>query len=149
MKLTALVVDDCAQMRDLLVQLLPLTGLAEFRFTQAADGVEALERLRSGRYDIAFVDINMPKMTGMAFVRKARAMPANSQLPIVMVTGETSLGKIEEALDEAGADVYITKPFTVADLKRQLSKLIEGMAARQEQRRARGPGFLTRLLGTG
>jgi two-component system chemotaxis response regulator CheY len=149
MKLTALVVDDCAQMRDLLVQLLPLTGLAEFRFTQAVDGVEALARLRSGRYDIAFVDINMPKMTGMAFVRKARAMPSNSQIPIVMVTGETSLGKIEEALDEAGADVYITKPFTVADLKRQLSKLIEGMAARQEQRKARGPGFLTRLLGAG
>src|SRR3712207_1952987 len=112
MRLRALVVDDESVMRKMLMQMLPLTRLAEFKFVEAEDGASAWATFSAEPIDIIFVDMNMPRLTGTDFVRRVRRTKKGAQIPIVMVTGVTSTGKIEEALDEAGADVYITKPFT-------------------------------------
>jgi two-component system, chemotaxis family, chemotaxis protein CheY len=146
MKLRALIVEDCDSMRNLLKQALPLTGLAEFQFTEASDGLEALSKFNRSRVDILFVDWTMPNMSGLGLVRRIRESPKNNHIPIVMVTGLSSIGDVEEALDKAGADLYITKPFTIDRLRQQLEKLIEQMAARGGPLKQR-PGVLGRLLG--
>src|SRR6266446_27995 len=98
-------------MRRLLMQVLFLTELAEFHFTEAVDGLDALARFNPQRIDIMFVDWNMPRLSGIDFVRQVRASGKADHIPIVMVTGNATAGNIQDALDEAGADVYITKPY--------------------------------------
>ncbi len=146
MKLRALIVEDCDMMRNLLKEALPLTGLAEWEFTEARDGQEALSRFDPRRTDILFVDWNMPKVTGVDLVRRIRKMPASRRIPIVMVTGLGTVGNITEALDQAGADLYITKPYTVAKLKEQLQDLIESMAAKRPQPVGSLGGLLGRVI---
>ena len=129
MKLRALVVEDCGAMRSLLMQMLPLTGLAEFEFTEAANGADALTMFRPEEIDIIFADCNMPKLSGTEFVRQVRAMGNTAHIPIVMVTGLRAMSSVE-ALDEAGADLYITKPYTIDDLRKHLANAVERVKAR-------------------
>jgi two-component system, chemotaxis family, chemotaxis protein CheY len=147
MKLRALVVEDCAVMRRMLMQMLPLTGLAEFQFTEAEDGLDALARFHPDKTDIVFVDWKLPKLAGIDFVRKVRASGKTNHIPIVMVTGAGKVGNIEEALDDAGADVYITKPYTIEELRRKLAAVVERIAHEQHPPLAANPAaFLSKLL---
>ncbi len=125
MKLKAMVIDDSRVMRSIVMNSLQKTTLAEFEFTEAQDGSDALGKFNPGDTDIVFVDWNMPKMSGIDFVRKVRGMQSAGQIPIVMVTSEKTIWKIKYALNVAGVNSYICKPFTVDDMKRQLGKLIE------------------------
>jgi len=125
MKLNALIIDDSGVMRKMVMKGLNETKLAEFEFTEAEDGQVALDKLKAGDFDIAFVDWNMPNMTGVEFVKEAREHEkANGReaMPLVMVTSEKTMGKVQEALDEAGADGFICKPFTVEELQHKLKK---------------------------
>jgi two-component system chemotaxis response regulator CheY len=150
MKLRALVIDDSRVMRTIIKQSLHHTGLAEFEFTEAEDGADALARFRPNHVDILFVDWNMPKVNGIDFVRQVRSSADAGHIPVVMITSERTMGRVEEALDSAGADAYITKPFTVEELRRSLSKLIEAIAARrQAQQNAKPSGLLSRLVAGG
>lgn len=90
---------------------------------QAADGGQALTMLRGEhRYDLALVDWNMPEMTGIEFVRAVRHEPDFDGLRIIMVTTETEVDRMSNAL-EAGADEYIMKPFTKDMLLEKLTLL--------------------------
>ncbi len=144
LKLKALVIDDSRVMRSMVMQNLVKAELAEFEFVEAVDGVDGLAKFQAGGIDIAFVDWNMPNMTGVDFVRKVRALGAAGEVPLVMVTSEKSMGKVEEALDAAGATAYICKPFTADDLKRKLAKVIDGLAA---PAKASGGGLFGKLFG--
>jgi two-component system chemotaxis response regulator CheY len=135
MTLRTLIVEDCSHLRDMLKLMLLNTRLADFQFTEAGDGVEALKKFSPKRFDILFVDWNMPNMSGIEFVRAVRTAGKPYHVPIVMVTAECTMGRIEDALDGAGADAYIVKPFTGADLRRHLSPVIEGI---EERRRIGG-----------
>src|SRR5258707_757685 len=143
MKLKALVIDDSRVMRSMVMQALTRTRLAEWEFIEAGDGAEALDKFNSDEISIAFVDWNMPNMTGIEFVRQARAKGNTEHIPLVMVTSEKAMGKVEEALDQAGANAYICKPFTVDDVERKLKPLLEGIAAHQQK--AAG-GFFSKLF---
>ncbi len=150
MKLRALVVDDSRVMRNIIMQSLRNTGLAEFEFTEAEDGADALARFRPRRTDILFVDWNMPKMSGIDFVREVRAQDGAAHLPIVMITSEKRMGHVEEALDDAGATLYITKPFTSEELRRKLAGLVEKLEATREDQAASEPaGFFRKLVARG
>ena len=147
MKLNTLVVDDSRVMRNVVMQALTKSGLAEFQFSEAEDGVDALETFAFQTIDIAFVDWNMPKMTGVEFVAKVRAREKGYHIPIIMVTSEKAVGKIQDALDRAGADAYVTKPFTQEDLVRQVEPLIARIAAkRAPQPGAKTGGFFSKLM---
>ena len=97
MKLNTLVVDDSRVMRTVVMQALTKSGLAEFQFSEAEDGEDALETFAFQSIDIAFVDWNMPKMTGIEFVRKARAREKSNHIPIIMVTSERAVGKVQDS----------------------------------------------------
>ncbi|HLN26732.1 MAG TPA: response regulator [Gemmataceae bacterium] len=128
MQLKALVIDDSGVMRKMVMKSLTESKLAEFEFIEAEDGQVALDKLKANEIDIAFVDWNMPNMTGIDFVKEVRKLERTNDdpaIPLVMVTSEKTMGKIEAALDEAGADAFISKPFTVEELQRKLKKCVD------------------------
>lgn len=144
--LRALVIDDSRVMRNMVMTALKAAKLAEFEFTEAGDGAEALTKFNPAAVDICFVDWNMPNMTGVEFVKKARANGDAFHIPMVMVTSEQTIAKIDEALSAAGADAYVCKPFTPEAFQVKLQKIIN----RLEEARAAKPdagGFFSRLLG--
>lgn len=120
----ALVIDDSRVMRNMVMNALRQARLAEFVFVEAEDGADALAKFKPGEIDMCFVDWNMPNMTGVEFVKKARATGAAFHVPMVMVTSEQTVAKIEEALNQCGADGYVCKPFTYEDLRVKLEKIV-------------------------
>jgi two-component system, chemotaxis family, chemotaxis protein CheY len=127
-KLRALVVDDSRVMRHMIMETLKKTGLAEFTFTQAEDGFDALKKMEANDFHLAFIDWNMPNMTGLELIRtvRANALAANDEaIPMVMVTSERTLGRIEEAVDQAGAHAFICKPFSAAEMTKKLERIVQ------------------------
>lgn len=107
--MAALVIDDSKAMRAMLRRILNSAGIEVF---EAGDGQEALDCLkRIDAITLALVDWNMPGMDGYQFIRTVRANPAYVHLRLMMVTAESEVDQITEAL-AAGADEYIMKPFT-------------------------------------
>jgi two-component system chemotaxis response regulator CheY len=106
----ALVVDDSRTTRLILTKTLRELG---FEVREAADGKEALEVIKAEKtaLTLILVDWNMPEMNGLDMLKRLRQTPEFSSLVIVMVTAETEIGHIAEAL-EAGANEYVMKPFT-------------------------------------
>ncbi len=69
-RINALIVDDSPTTRKMVMTALNQTGLAEFDFTEANDGIDALAQYRAGQTQLLFVDMNMPRMNGRDFIRK-------------------------------------------------------------------------------
>ena len=127
MKLRALVVDDSRIMRSMVMESLRKTNLAEFEFTEAVDGQDAVQKFHKDKIDIIFADWNMPNMSGVDFARHVRGLGKTEHIPIIMVTSEKTLSKMEEALDNAGANAFISKPFTVEYMLQKLGKVIASL----------------------
>jgi two-component system chemotaxis response regulator CheY len=105
----ALVVDDSSAMRAILRMALKKQG---FEVAEAKHGVEALSTLEVGSdFDLILIDWNMPQMNGFELLRRIRSQPRYGPTKIMMVTTETGMSQMSQAL-EAGADDYIMKPFT-------------------------------------
>ena len=88
---------------------------------EAANGREALEKIRSSHPDLVLLDIQMPEMDGYQVIRAIRRDPQLKDLRVVALTAFAMEGDREKAL-EAGFDGYITKPVTVSKLKAQLDQ---------------------------
>lgn len=116
----ALVVDDSSAMRSILKMVLAQAGFEVAEAKNGKDALWALENIGCG--DIALVDWNMPEMGGLEFVRAVRADDRYGTMKIMMVTTETDLGQVREALD-CGADEYVMKPFTRDSILAKLSLL--------------------------
>ena len=117
----ALIVDDSKVMRLIVGKIVKANG---FETVEAGDGQEGLTQLRggSGAFQQARVDWNMPVMDGLTFVRAVRADPTFSGMRLIMVTTESDIGRVTEAI-EAGADEYLMKPFTKESLGDKLAIL--------------------------
>ncbi len=124
LKLRALVIDDSRVMRNMVMENLKRTGLAEFTFTEATDGKDALKKFNPKKFDIVFVDIHMPHMDGIEFVSKARDKGNTEKIPFIMITSEKTMGKMNEAT-EGGANSFICKPFTTLELRKKLVPIID------------------------
>ena len=113
-----LVVDDSKLMRKMYEVM-----LRQYPLTYAADGREALDRLREhADIDLILLDINMPNMTGLEFLAEMRADAANAQIRVVIISTE---GREEDTTRglEAGADAYISKPFRTEQILEVISRL--------------------------
>jgi two-component system chemotaxis response regulator CheY len=116
----ALIIDDSRGIRAVLARMLSELGIAS---SEAEDGRDALDKLRdSSAPDFILVDWNMPKMNGLEFVRAMRAETRWNAVPLMMVTTESEIGQMVQAL-EAGANEYLMKPFTKEALADKLSLL--------------------------
>jgi two-component system, chemotaxis family, chemotaxis protein CheY len=104
---TCLVVDDSSVIRKVARRI--LEGM-QFTISEAEDGVQALDMCRSGLPDVVFLDLNMPRMDGMTFLKEMRNLPGGGRPKVVFCTTEHDMAYISQAL-LAGADDFIMKPF--------------------------------------
>jgi len=100
-----LVVEDSVTSRLLLKHILESAGYA---VDTAVDGLDALSRLGTGRFDVVVSDVEMPNMDGLALTASIRATPATAELPVILVTSLQTPEQREAGL-RAGADAYFTK----------------------------------------
>jgi two-component system chemotaxis response regulator CheY len=105
-----MVVDDSKAMRTVLARMLRDCGYDDV--FEASNGIDAFRAIRDhGSPEVVLVDWNMPQMSGIEFVRRVRHSGLLDEASLVMVTSETAIEKVTEAL-ESGADEYLMKPFT-------------------------------------
>lgn len=107
-----LVVEDTEDIRWVTTRMVQQLGhIAD----EAADGVEAVEMLQAGSYDVMLLDLSMPRMTGEDVVRWLREHPEHGEgLRVVVVSAWT--GERRAALAELGVDDFIAKPMRKAQL---------------------------------
>jgi signal transduction histidine kinase/ActR/RegA family two-component response regulator len=113
---TVLVIEDDADSREVLVDLLRAAGCTVM---QAVDGLEGLERCRSERFDIVFSDIRMPHMNGVELIERLRADPFTAALPVVAVSA-SSLEHERRFYIANGFQDFIGKPYPFQDVYRAL-----------------------------
>ncbi len=116
----ALIVDDSAVMRRVLVGALSRAGISDV--VEACDGEEAVEAAGANELGLILMDWNMPNMTGIEAVRAIRANGLKT--PIIMVTTEAEKERVVEAL-KAGANNYAIKPFTPDTLVGKIKDTLE------------------------
>jgi two-component system chemotaxis response regulator CheY len=105
-----LIVDDSATMRKIIMRGIRQAGIDNADFKEAGDGVEGMQAIAAGAFDLILSDVNMPNMNGLDFV-KAVAAKLGTPPPIVMITTEGSDEIVREAM-RRGATGYLRKPFT-------------------------------------
>ena len=121
-----LVVDDSKVMRDMITACLrPEPALA---FTHASSGLEAIEKLSLGRFDLVVLDLNMPDIGGIEVLEFVRGQDQLKKLPILVVTTRGDEGSRDRAL-AAGADRFLTKPFAPEVLLSDARALLGGEQA--------------------
>lgn len=120
-----LVVDDAWSVRRSMQQLLEDAG---YDVATAADGFEALERLRAKIPDVVLTDLEMPNLNGLELTRRMQEIPLWAAIPVVMITSRTSSKHREEG-HKAGVDVYLTKPYQDAELLAQVRNLMSNKAS--------------------
>ncbi|MDP1900688.1 MAG: chemotaxis response regulator CheY [Rubrivivax sp.] len=125
-ELKFLVVDDFATMRRIVRGLLKEMGCNNV--DEAEDGVVALTKLRSSKFDFVVSDINMPNMNGFDLLKAVKADESLRHLPVLMVTAEARKEDIVLAA-QSGAAGYIVKPFTKATLEEKVQKIMQKIAA--------------------
>ena len=119
---SCLVVEDSPMMRQLLV--FALARIKRIAVTEAEDGVDALRKLASSRYDIIITDINMPIMDGLKLVKRIRSDAVHRDTPVVIITTEGSTEDRQRAL-QLGANAYITKPIQAPQVISKVKELLK------------------------
>jgi chemosensory pili system protein ChpA (sensor histidine kinase/response regulator) len=114
-----LVVDDALSVRRSMEQLLEDAG---YEVLSAADGFLALEVVRSKAPAIVLTDLEMPNLNGLELTKRLRELPQFMGTPVVMITSRAS-DKHRALAQEAGVDLYLTKPYTDASLIEHVKRL--------------------------
>jgi len=131
-----LVVDDEPAIRDSLTYALAKEG---FDVSSATDGDEALDAARSTSFDLILLDLMLPRVSGTDVCRELRA---HSAVPIIMLTAKgTEIDRVVGL--EVGADDYVTKPFSMAELMSRVRAVLR----RRELDRAESGSTVLRVGG--
>jgi two-component system chemotaxis response regulator CheY len=119
--LKILVVDDSKLMREMIIAC--LRGVEGLQFNEAASGLEAIERLSLGTFDLMFLDLNMPDIGGFEVVEFVRSQDTLKELPIIVVTTRGEEATRTRAL-ALGASRFMTKPFNPEAVVSELRSLL-------------------------
>ena len=125
-KFQILVVEDDAPVRKLITTTLKAHG---YSFTAAVNGNDAIMETASHNPDIILLDLGLPDMDGLDIIRKVRSW---SSVPIIVISARTEDQDKIEALD-AGADDYLTKPFSVEELLARLRSTFRRISYMQSE----------------
>ncbi len=121
LSMPVLVVDDYKTMIRIIRNLLKQLGFENV--DDAADGQEALAKMKENKYGLVISDWNMEPMTGYELLREVRADDKLKGTPFIMVTAESKTENVVAA-KKAGVNNYIVKPFNAATLKSKISAVI-------------------------
>jgi CheY-like chemotaxis protein len=116
---TILICED----EDALRELVRISLGDAYRFEEAADGVESLDRARELRPDLVILDLMLPRMSGVEVLAELRGDTAIRDTPVVVITAWTHA---QQAALAAGADRFVAKPFDPDELKAVVDELLRG-----------------------
>jgi len=132
---SALIVDDDARLRRLLVDFLEQSNWQTY---EAADGIDALEAARLHHPSIIILDLMMPRLDGMETCRRLRQV---SQVPIIMLTARDD--EVDKLLGlELGADDYLVKPFSMRELAARMKAILRRTQAFPAFQKPEAPAVL-------
>ncbi len=119
-----LVVDDSATMRQLLCMTLTrVEGITQSNITEASDGEDALDKVRSGSFDLVLTDIRMPRMDGLEFIRKVRSELKEMELPIIIISTKGADEDVRLGMN-LGASGYLSKPVSMSRLRELVTNFL-------------------------
>ena len=123
-----LIVDDMKTMRKIVTKSCKVMGFTDF--IEAEDGNKAWDALNGSDVKVGLVicDWNMPNCSGIDFLRRCRADDRFKKLPFVLLTAESELAQVKEAV-LAGVDNYVVKPFSTEVLKGKLEETHKKISA--------------------
>ncbi len=121
-----MLVDESKTMREIQKTVLAQMGLTDV--VEACDGKDAWERVGTIKPDLILMDLNVPEMDGLEFVRAFRK--TNRTTPVIMVTNEKAKDRVLEAI-RSGVSNYVVKPFSPEMLTRRIRETLAkfGVAA--------------------
>lgn len=123
-----LVVDDSATMRKMVI--VSLRDLTDVSFSEAENGLEAIEKMEIAPFDLMILDLNMPDMHGLEVLRFVLGHPSYQDTPIVILTTKGDEQSRSEAI-AAGAACYLTKPFQPKFLASHIQELLNSVVSNQ------------------
>ncbi|MEM8987102.1 MAG: response regulator [Pseudomonadota bacterium] len=121
LSMPVLVVDDYKTMIRIIRNLLKQLGFQNV--DDAADGAQALQKLRANKYGLVISDWNMEPMTGYELLQEVRKDDRLKPTPFIMITAESKTENVVAA-KKAGVNNYIVKPFNAATLKTKISAVL-------------------------
>lgn len=127
-----LYVEDHLAQRDIMVQLLELSG---YEVESADDGVDGVELAHSWNPDIILMDLRMPRMDGFEAIEVLRSDPTTAEIPIIAISAWASAKHKERAID-AGADEHFTKPVDLSQLLQTVNRYLSADREDLKRRRA-------------
>lgn len=116
-----LIADDRAAGRELIRSMLESVG---YEVDEAEDGAQVMNRLAENPPDLVLLDLHMPVLDGFGVVREMRASAEYSVIPVIALTASAMYGDRERALRE-GFTGYITKPVRLAELRKEMERLLK------------------------
>jgi DNA-binding NtrC family response regulator len=122
-----LIADDEADVRSFICRAIKQM---EHTPVEAADGAEALDKYKTGKIDLSFIDVNMPNMNGLKFLREVKQI--DEQAVVIIMTGYPSADTILETIEDDGY-TYIAKPLQLAQLEDLVSRGLKSRKIRIEQ----------------
>jgi len=115
-----LVVDDSPTVRKFVTVSLEMQG---FSVISASDGMDALEKLPTRKFDLVITDLNMPNMDGFDLIRSLRESPDFKELPVIILTSLADQGN-REVGSKLGVSSYVVKPFSLEKIQYEVAKYL-------------------------
>jgi two-component system chemotaxis response regulator CheY len=105
------------------MSLARLDGVSQGDITEAVDGLDALDKLKQGNFDLVLTDIRMPNMDGLELVRKVRNDLNRQDLPIIIISTKGSEDDIQLGMS-LGANGYLSKPISMMKLRELVAEML-------------------------
>jgi len=124
MNYKVLVVEDFAPARKSFQDILEVLGCT---YVLAADGLEAIHKLRNNTFDVILMDLQMPILNGFEtteHIRRNLPYPSNT-IPIIIMTGWDYAEDLSDTYKDEGFDGFLQKPFSLEALENELKEVIE------------------------
>jgi len=119
--LDVLIVDDSLMARKHIIRILSSLGIE--KFTQATDGLHAVEKLSDNYFDLVVTDYNMPNMDGQELVDYIRQNSTQASIPVLMVTSEENENRLA-AVQKSGVSALCDKPFETGNVREILQNIL-------------------------
>jgi two-component system alkaline phosphatase synthesis response regulator PhoP len=116
-----LVVDDETDIRFVLRQALEEAG---YQVSEAADGIETMQKIKEERPDLILLDIMMPKLDGYSVNLRLKDDPETAHIPVFVITGKGHVQELLKIREELQVAEYLEKPFTVKVLLQKMQEIL-------------------------
>lgn len=119
-----LIADDSAMARTVIRRCLEIAGFSDAVFFEAGDGKAALEVLQKNQINLLITDLNMPELDGTGLLKRIKASPRLTSIPVIVITSISNPARIQE-LKELGASEVMQKPISPASIARAMEIMRE------------------------